>query len=219
MASDKQNDELTTAITWALDRILRGEYRDGRDGSGKLDSMILDRDFGRVNPVHAEPLPRVEDSGGSSLGNPAYASSRYAREFRQLFPEVVRRARSLPAAPVVAELPEYVKRFLVEAARCLLYGQFLATLFLCRSALGEAAAVTLRKRGHATQAGPSKEEGLRGIFLMAHRHGILDSTQHRQAEEIRSLANRAIHGREGLTEAECMIAFAATVGIVQALCG
>ena len=223
MATQTLNDDLTAAITWALDRIVRNEFKEARDGAGNIDSMVLDKDFaaagsvpaGRGNGSAAHPRSRAD---GSALPpQPAPTTRCYAEEMRNLFPKLVERAKSLRTVPSTTECPDYARRFLVEASRCIVYGQFLAALFLCRSALAESLVVTLRKKGHAQELASIKDESLKGIFKLARETGLLDSTHHHRAEEIRLLANQTIHGSTVPTEDACIGVFNVTVGIVRGL--
>ncbi len=223
MAPHTMNDDLTAAITWALDRIVKGEYKEARDSSGQLDSMVLDKDFGPVNAAHARignfPFQSWEFRG----------SCRFTRDARRVHSHSIRQRDPKSPSRIDAAcrgsalragyegFPEYVRRFLIEASRCIVYGQSLAALFLCRSALSEALVVTLRKGGHSKELAGMKEEGLKGIFKLAHDHGLLDTAQHQRADEVRRLANQAIHGTQVPSEQECLNAFAVTVDIVRNL--
>jgi hypothetical protein len=223
MAPDTMNDDLTAAITWALDRIVKGEYKEARDSSGNLDSMVLDKDFGPVNAAHARigtspSSRRNSESHTDSLATRGgFTAIRFANEIQNLLPGLTRRAEALRSVPDMRGFPEYVRRFLIEASRCIVYGHFLSALFLCRSALSEALVVTLRKGGHSKELGGMKEAGLKGIFKLAHDQGLLDTTQHQRADEVRRLANQAIHGPQVPSEQECLNAFAVTVDIVRNL--
>ncbi len=221
MAPDTINDNLTAAITWALERMVKGEFKEAHDAAGNLDSMVLDRDFGPVNAAHAR-LAMSHAGRGGSPGHHISAESqaeltatRYGREIQKLFPGLIRRAEALGSVPEIGELPEYVRRFLTEALRCIVYGQFLAALFLCRSALSEAIVVTLRNKGHGEKLNEMKEDGLKGIFKLAHEHGLLDSTLHQSANNVRHLTNQAIHSPKAPSEEECISAFATTVKVVR----
>ena len=109
MASDMTNDDLTTIITWALDRILHGEFKEAHDASGNIDSLVIDRDFG---PVSSKPQAVFEGNAaaphhaGAPLAPPLYLERKYAREIRNLLPAMIRRADSLHLAPTAKELPE-----------------------------------------------------------------------------------------------------------------
>ena len=223
MATPILNDDLTAAITWALDRIVRNEFKEARDGAGNIDSMVLDKDFGALgsapagNGGRSGMPPRSEGDGSARPPQPTPTTRRYAEEMRNLFPKLVERAKSLRTVPLTSDCPEYARRFLVEASRCIVYGQFLAALFLCRSALAETLVVTLRKNGHAQDLAAIKDESLKGIFKLARETGLIDSAHHHRAEEIRLLANQTIHGSTVPTEDACIGVFNVTVGIVRGL--
>jgi len=148
---------------------------------------------------------------------PLFTARKYAKEIRNLFPKIVRRAGSLRLLPAAKEVPEYVCRCLIEASRCYIYGRFLASLFLCRSALEESVKDVLRKKGYEKDMAAMKDEGLKGILRLARDKGLMDEALHNQADDIRALANQAIHGNKLPTDDECKNAFDLTRGILQHL--
>jgi hypothetical protein len=223
MASVKTDEEFVAIVTWALERILQGEFQVARDAAGGLESLVLDRDF-RPPTGTPEIIASVSDHSigpelgpDSPLSRPLSAGQQCAGKIIRLFPKMVRRAGSVTPLPEGKQVPEYVRRYLLEASRCYVSGQFLAALFLCRSALGEAIIVSLRRKGYAEDLGALKEEGLKGILNLAQRKGLLDQSSHREADGIRTLANQAVHGIKLLTEEECKAAIAATREIVDRL--
>jgi hypothetical protein len=223
MASVRSDEELVGIVTWALDRILQGEFEVARDAAGDLESLVLDRDF-RPLVGAPEKTGRVPDHGisadieaDSHLAPSMTTAQQCAAKIIKLFPELVRRAGSLSPVPGGNQAPEYVRRYLLEASRCYVSGQFLASLFLCRSALGEAVIVSLRRKGYAEDLGALKEEGLKGIFNLAHHKGLLDHARHLEADGIRTLANQAVHGIKNPTEEECKTALEMTREIVEHL--
>lgn len=223
MASVRTDEEFVTIVTWALERILHGEFEVARDAAGGLESLVLDRDFSPSARGQEEigilpgQSPGVRLESDSSLAPAALTAPQYAKEIIQLFPKMVTRAGSPAPTPAGKEIPDYVSRYLVEASRCYVSGHFLASLFLCRSALGEAVIVSLRRKGYAEDLGALKEEGLKGIFRLAHEKGLLDQTLHRQADKLRTLAHQAVHGIKLPTEEECKSALEATREIVERL--
>ena len=220
MAPDMTNDNLTAIITWALDRILQGEFKEALDSAGNIDSLVIDKDFG---PVSSKPRAVFEGNAvaphnaGLPLAPPLYLERKYVKELRNLLPAMIRRADSLRLPPTAKELPEYVNRYLSEAARCYIYGHHLAALFLCRSALGEAVVVALRNKGPAKGMGAITEDGLRGILKIARDEGLMDKALHAQADHIRILANQAIQNAKLPSDDECKKAFEMTKSIVQHL--
>ncbi len=220
MAPDMTNDDLTAIITWALDRILQGEFKEARDAAGDIDSLVIDKDFG---PVSSKPRAVFEGNAAAAhdanppLAPPLYLERKYVREIRNLLPAMIRRADSLRLSPTAKELPEYVNRYLNEAARCYIYGHPLAALFLCRSALGEAVVVALRKKGPDKGMGAIKEDGLRGILKTARDEGLMDRALHSQADHLRILANKAIQNAKLPSDDECQKAIETTRAIVQHL--
>jgi hypothetical protein len=177
MASDMTNDDLTTIITWALDRILHGEFKEAHDASG--EHRFAGHRQGFRSGKFTASAPRLKAMPQSRMmpfrrWRHRYTLERkYARDIRNLLPAMIGRAHSLCALPSTAkELPEYVNRYLSEAAQCYIYGHALAALFLCRSALGEAVVVALRKNGPAKGMAAIKEDGLRGILEDRPRRGL-----------------------------------------------
>jgi hypothetical protein len=222
MTADGLNDELTKAALWALDRILQGEYKEAHDAAGNIDSMVLDRDFAAMGALHrsSPSAPTARSASGSAVSPTApqaMLAHQHLQELRQLIPHLSPRAKALRAVPHSNHCPEFVRRFLLEAFNCIVYGQFLAGIFLCRSALAESLAVELRKRGFGPELTAVKETGLKGIFRLAHEKGLLDSARYQQAEEIRVLTNQAIHGKGSPGEEECIRIFNATSGIAKDL--
>ena len=220
MAPDSTNQDLTAIITWVLDRILQGEFKEARDAAGSIDSLVIDKDFG---PVSSKPSAvfegnaAIQHDAGSPPGPPLYLGRKYAREIRNLLPALIKRAESLHLSPAAKGLPEYVKRYLSEATQCYIYGQTLASLFLCRSALGEAVVTALRKKGPSKEMAPIKEDGLRGILKTACNEGLMDKALHAQADHIRILANQAIQNAKLPSDDECRKALEMTKTIVQHL--
>jgi hypothetical protein len=223
MASVRTDEEFVTIVTWALERILYGEFEVARDAVGGIESLVLDRDFrpataapGKIGSV---PEHRIcgELQSDSNLELSMSTAQQCAAKLTKLFPEMVRRAGSLSPVPHKNQVPEYVRRYSHEASRCYVSGQFLTSLFLCRSALGEAVIVSLRRNGYAEDLGTLKEEGLKGIFNLAHHKGLLDHMRHREADGIRTLANQAVHGIRLPTEEECKTALEMTREIVEHL--
>ena len=119
--------------------------------------------------------------------------------------------------PARSKVPEHVRRYLAEASRCFIYGQFLACLFLCRSAIISATEDRLRAKGFACELDALSKDKLKNTLELAHDRGVLDDVAWKQADDIRELSNDAIHGRRLATDAESKDAFDQTRGILQLL--
>lgn len=156
---------------------------------------------------------------GMPVALPLFTARKYVREIRKLLPKVIRRAGLLRLVPTGKDVPEYVRRYLIEASRCYIYGHFLASLFLCRSAIEEAVEDALRSRGHEKQMSAITKDRLKGIVELAYKENLMDQTVYRQADDIRILANDAIHGSRLPADEECKNAFDQTRGILQYLYG
>ncbi len=128
----------------------------------------------------------------------------YATELLKLFPQMVTRAESLRILPASEKVPDFVNRYLGEASRCYIYGQFLASLFLCRSAIVEAVEDRLRQKGYGKDVDAIKGEWLKAVLKLAVDKGLLDDVIYRQADDIRILGNNAIHGTKLPTDQDCM---------------
>jgi hypothetical protein len=148
---------------------------------------------------------------------PLLAARKYATEFRQFFPEVVKRATAPEFRLISAnkQVPESVRQYLIEASRCYVYGFFLASLILCRSAIEEG----IKKRLKDIEMAPEKEDRLVNLLKLAKRENLLDETRYKMALEIKNLADDAVHGKELPGQDECIEAFIKTRGILEHLYG
>jgi len=181
----------------------------------KIGELIIKEREGLSSPFGRDVETRLETELPVAL--PLFTARKYAKEVRNLFPKIVRRAGSLRLLPAAKEVPDYVCRCLIEASRCYVYGHFLASLFLCRSALGESVEDVLRNKGYEKDIAAMKDEGLKGILRLARDNGLMDEALYNQADDIRALANQAIHGNKLPTDDECKNAFYLTRGILQHL--
>jgi len=51
VAYDRTDDDLVAMITWALDRILKGDFAVVRDAAGNIESLELDEDLNPLSGV------------------------------------------------------------------------------------------------------------------------------------------------------------------------
>jgi len=128
---------------------------------------------------------------------------KYVREFGTSLPEVVRRARQLEVVSVGSKVPPNVWKYLLAASRCYILGEFLASLFVCRSAVAAALEDRLRAKGHGNELGEVGQRSLFELLNIAKTKGALNGAEIRVAHELRMLARDAIHGKRLPSEHEC----------------
>jgi hypothetical protein len=145
------------------------------------------------------------------------AAHEYAKDFRDMFPEMVRRARELRLLPASEKAPEYVRRYLVEATRCFIYGHFLASLTVCRSAIEEGVKQRLVDMGKREEV--QKDDRLVSLLRLARCEGLLDNKRFQMADAIRERARKAVHGKKLPEERECIESFHQTRGVLEHLYG
>jgi hypothetical protein len=104
-----------------------------------------------------------------------------------------------------------------EASRCFIYGQFLASILLCRSAIVAAAEDRLRKKGFGREVDQVRQDFLKNVLKLALNKGPLDETIWKAADEIRVRANKAAHSDMLPDARDCMEAYHLTRGIIQHL--
>ncbi len=144
-----------------------------------------------------------------------YVVRKYAAELRELFPRMVGRAEILRLVSTGRKVPNHVRRYLEEASRCNIYGNFLASLVLCRSAIEAAAKDRLTKRGFARELDGANN--LEAILLLARDKNILDQATWKTSDEIRKTVNNAVHKDALPDENYCLRAYDITRGILQYL--
>lgn len=145
-----------------------------------------------------------------------FAARKYVTEVKGLLPELVERAttpefRLLAASKTV---PDSVQRYLNEASRCYIYGHFLASLMVCRSAVEEAVKQRLLEMNEEVQ----DRESLKQLLDRA-KGRLLDNTRWGHADQIREKGRKAVHGHEMPTHADCIDALIKTRGILEHLFG
>lgn len=160
---------------------------------------------------------REKSSPGSTL---VYAAQKYSREMMALFPRIVHRAEMLRILKVSKKAPGNVVRYLQEGSRCYIYGHFLASLVLCRSAIEAAVEDRLRQMGHGEELDHIEEHKMWSLLEMAREKGLLGKRWYRDADSVRSLGNRAAHAEtvgKIPKENECKQAFDLTRKILEHL--
>ena len=148
-----------------------------------------------------------KDRPGSAL---VYTAQKYSREMIALFPRMIRRANLLRILRVSQKAPEHVICYLKEGSRCYIYGHFVASLVLCRSAIEAAVEDRLRRMGYGEELDQIEEHKMWSLIEMAREKGLLDNKWYKDADTVRSLGNRAAHAEtvgEIPRENECRQAF------------
>ncbi len=146
-----------------------------------------------------------------------WAAEKCTRDLMLLFPKMVSRLTSLRILPVTTKLPSYLIRYLRESARCYFFGQCLASLVLCRSAIETAVEERLRELGYGTEVDKIKEHKIRNMVEMTREKGLLDDKLCRRGQRIRKKANDAVHGKFIPEDKECAKLFYETREIVEHL--
>ena len=146
-----------------------------------------------------------------------WAAKKCTRDLMLLFPEMVSRLTSLRMLPISTKLPSDLSRYLRESARCYFFGQLLASLVLCRSAIETAVKDRLRELGYGTEVDEIKEHKIWNMVEMTREKGLLDDKLCRRGQRIRKNANDAVHGKIIPKDKECLQAFQQTREIVQHL--
>ena len=205
-------EELAHADWWA---IVTYVYRQSRKLAENVARVLVkERErIGSASGARIEAAIEGARPGGLEL----VVAERYIEEISKLFPRMVRRAASLRILSTSMKAPQEVERYLTEASRCYVYGHFLASLFLCRSAIENAVEERLRAKGYGKKVEAITKDRLFNILKLAHDKGLLDETLYRQADDIRELANDAIHGDCLPTDDKCKNAYDQTRGILQHL--
>jgi len=145
---------------------------------------------------------------------------KYVNEFGTSLPEVVGRARGLRMVTPRRNVPDGVQKYLFAASRCYIYGQFLASLVLCRSAIEYSVKDALRKVHVGQDADGIDDFSVAKLLRLARQRRVLDIPRWEQADNIRELARIAVHPKEGQdlpTEDQCRDAFVKTRDILDYL--
>ena len=115
------------------------------------------------------------------------------------------------------EVPESLQRYLIEASRCYIYGHFLASLIVCRSAIEEAVKRRLIDIGKQEEI--NRDDRLVTLLRLAKQERLLDKTRYDYANCIREKARLAVHGKGIPPDEECVDALIKTRGILEHLYG
>jgi len=147
-------------------------------------------------------------------------ANEYALQLSGRFPKMVKRANSLRILPAKLSVPTEVQTYLTEATRCFVYGQFIACLLVCRSAIEFAVRDRIEKAGLRNELLAREHQAGRGLesllefgkeSLPWQLHTTLDT-----AGIVKKEANAAVHQRTPTAE-RCKEMFDTTRGILREL--
>jgi hypothetical protein len=143
----------------------------------------------------------------------------YAKEISRLFPRMIKRAEILRIVSTKEKAPLNVRRYMEEATKCYIYGQFVACIIVCRSATEFALRDRLEASGkeHELRAMKiQKQDSLYGLIVFARKvFPSLKSTLD-EADLIREAARNAVHLSEPSADT-CKDMFIKTRGVLREL--
>jgi len=197
-------------LIWIDSYIARGSYLER-----KIAEPVVEQREGFSSPGLGE-MEHHFDVGSRDLFS-LYTVRKYAAEFKDFLPNIVERAESLRLISASKNAPDDVRRYLEDASRCYIYGNFLASLLLCRSAIEVAAEGRLKNEGFARELRAIGQERLKSILRLALEIGLMEKTFWMSADDIRKKANKAAHPDGVPGECDCKRAFDETRGILQHL--
>jgi hypothetical protein len=146
--------------------------------------------------------------------------SHYAEELSRLFPKLIRRAEQLNVLPTEDRAPTEVQTYLQEASKCYIYGQFIACLIVCRSAIDFALRDRLVKHGHGAELESLRRERkdtLENILSLARSALSWELTATlKDANDVRQKANDAVHEKVPKPDT-CREMFIKTRGVLREL--
>lgn len=210
--------ELAGANWEEILRFLNRQFEIHRQIGKREGELVVREREGFSSPFGAEVEALIEQQGADYLDE--FSARTYIGQLRGLLPNVIKRARALRLLSVLSTVPADLQTYMVEASRCYLYGHFLASLVLCRSAIEFAVKERLREKLDDRSASEVDDLPLAGLLREARERGLLDDARRKLADEIRELAVSAVHHKEKLPIAEeCKDAFIKTRGILEHLYG
>ena len=115
----------------------------------------------------------------------------------QKFLGMVDRAERLRAISARTAVPEEVQRYLIEASRCHIFGQYLGCLCVCRAALEFALGDFLKRNGKASELKELAAQGRDGLWERIHLSQSLGRWKLKPTlddlNEVRKWAGMALH--------------------------
>lgn len=179
----------------------------------KVGELIVEQREGFSSLGAREMESAIDSSSGEFLS--LYVVRKYAQELKEAFPRMVERAQFLRLVPASKNVPNHVRRHLEEASRCYVYGNFLASLLLCRAAIEAATKDRLRARGFARDL--IDLATLEAVLRLAFDKNVMDEATWQASEHVRKRANKGLHSAGLPDEHDCMHAYNLTRGILQHL--
>lgn len=179
----------------------------------EMGKLVVEQREGFSSPGAREIERAFDTSPGELLS--LYVVRKYARELKETFPQMVERAQLLRLIPTSKNVPNHVRRYLEEASRCHVYGNFLASLLLCRAAIEAAAKDRLRAKGFAQDL--IGLATLEEVLRLALDKNVMDDARWQASEHVRKMANKAVHSGGVPDEHNCMHAYDVTRDILQRL--
>jgi hypothetical protein len=182
----------------------------------------------RLLAVGRETIPKSEASGVSgdldedfSDDMPERLSSFHARRLSKQFPKIIDRAVGLALLTADHEVPAKVRRYIEEASKSYLSGQWIACLMVCRSSIEFAIRDRLKTSGYGSELDAfeksPKGDSLLHLIELAKEHM---AWQYRvpleDAQKVRQAAVRAVHA-EPPRDDECRDLFLRTRMVMQML--
>ena len=198
-------------VTW-----LAGMFKAAWEGEGKWEGigprLARTREgFGTSSDGHMEQKLQSTQPGTLRM----ILEKKYARDLIRLFPKLVDRAVGLPSLLVAHVEPSGpVKRYLNEANRCYIYGQFLGALLVCRASIETS--IKHRLQGMEPSAEVENMQ-LQKLIDMAHDKGLLDPPLRAWSHDVRTIANVAAHPERSVSEDDCKRSFQKTREILRYL--
>jgi hypothetical protein len=190
-------DELSRA-TWS--EIVSSAYWSLRRFSEIFNRSIIASRIGLGDPIVAELESGMQWMRPDAL--PVAAAQYVAYEMSELYPAVAERLRAFQITPVSQAVPKNVAQYAREASRCYLYGFFSACWALCRSCVESGIEERLVHKGLTKELRGISYSKVQEMLKLALKSGVLDSLVYEMANDIRTSANKAIHGTMP-SEAEC----------------
>lgn len=193
---DKSGDTAKLAdrekIVSLVMRILRDLDERHEAGMSMATSAVGAREvLGPLNADDVEGLIRQWDQDCDRV------TDFYADLLGRRFPRMIQRAEKLSTIPVRSAVPESVQRYLREASRCYVFGQYIGCLALCRAAIEFALEEFLERNGMGAalkQLAAEKRDGIAARIDLAQtlpRWKLKGSLG--DANEIRGWAVIALH--------------------------
>src|ERR1700689_1408501 len=175
-----------------------------------------------------ETIPKAEDNERSGSLDKTFRDDMHerlpnfhARRLSKQFPKIIDRAERLALLMANYEAPDKVKRYIEEASKSYLYGQWIGCLMVCRSAIQFAVRDRLIASGHRSELKALEDstygDSLIKLIELAKKHMAKQYWAALElAHDVRKVANRAVHEIPPHHD-ECEAMFGVTRTVVQLL--